>query len=58
MYYDPNYDYQEPYFEPASREEDLIQQLNAKLAVTAIPNEQLEYVRCFILELEINFVVK
>ena len=37
-----DYDYQEPYFEPASKEEELIMQLNTTLAVTTIPREQLE----------------
>ena len=36
------YDYEEPYFEPASEEEALIMQLNTKLAVTEVPREDLE----------------
>ena len=39
---DNDYDYQEPYFEPASKEEELITQLNTTLAVTTIPREHLE----------------
>lgn len=39
-----DYDYQEPYFEPASKEEELIVQLSTKLAVTDIPREDLESV--------------
>lgn len=40
------YDYvaQEPYFEPANEEEELLAQLNSKLLVTEIPREDLEYV--------------
>ena len=37
-----DYDYQEPYFEPANEEEALIVQLNTKLAVTEISREELE----------------
>ncbi len=37
-----DYDYQEPYFEPANQEEELVVQLNTKLAVTEIPREELE----------------
>ena len=37
-----DYDYQEPYFEPASQEEELVLQLNTKLAVTEIPREDIE----------------
>jgi hypothetical protein len=36
------YDYKEPYFEPANEEEDLVIQLNTKLAITEIPRESLE----------------
>ena len=36
------YDYQEPYFEPANMEEDLMAQLCTKLAVTEIPREELK----------------
>jgi hypothetical protein len=36
------YDYEEPYFEPASEEEALVLQLNTKLAMTEIPREDLE----------------
>ena len=39
--YVEEYDYHEPYFEPANEEEALIQQLNA-LAVTEIPGGELE----------------
>ena len=39
-------DYQEPYFEPATREEELIEQLSAKLNVTEIPPQELEWVDC------------
>ena len=38
------YDYQEPYFEPANVEEDLLVQLSTKLAVTEIPREELKWV--------------
>ena len=37
-----DYDYQEPYFEPANEEEELIAQLNTQLSVTEIPREELE----------------
>ena len=39
------YDYvsQEPYFEPASEEDELLAQLNSKLLVTEIPREDLKY---------------
>ncbi len=39
-----DYDYQEPFFEPANEEEELIVQLNTKLAVTTIPRQDLESV--------------
>ena len=37
-----DYDYQEPYFEPANEEEALLLQLSTTLAVTTIPREELE----------------
>jgi hypothetical protein len=36
------YDYQEPYFQPANEEEALVMQLNTKLAVTEVSREVLE----------------
>ena len=36
------YDYEQPYFEPATEEEALVSQLNTKLAVTEISREDLE----------------
>ena len=38
------YDYQEPYFEPASHEEELLVQLNQRLVITEIPKEDLKSV--------------
>ena len=35
-------DYQEPYFEPANQEEELVAQLSTKLAVTEIPRKELK----------------
>ena len=39
-----HYDFAASYFEPASREEDLLEQLGTKLAVATIPLEDLESV--------------
>ena len=36
------YDYQEPYFEPAMVEEDLLVQLTSKLSVQEIVREELK----------------
>ena len=36
-----DYDYQEPYFEPANQEEELMLQLSAKLAVTEISRNEI-----------------
>ena len=37
-----DYDYQVPYFQPASQEEELVVQLNSKLMVTEILREKLK----------------
>lgn len=37
-----DYDYQEPYFEPASQEEELVLQLSTKLAVTEIARDEIQ----------------
>ena len=44
--YETAYDFenQEPYFEPATEEVELIMQLTSKLQVLEIPREQLKYV--------------
>ena len=39
---DTDYDYQEPYFEPANVEEELIMQLSTKLVIPEIPQENLQ----------------